>query len=403
MRVAWMAGMGDWVKVTVIHAAAVIALAAGCAAAQGGRASAVPFPIHHGVNVSGAFVRAQSPPRPGADGQVSAFFGLGRNPPSYSAAELKRMGFDFVRYPVNPAVLLENPPAVRARLIQQTEDGFQPYIAQDMRVVYDLQFWAPPNPIWTSAAVITDAAKFAQYRALVTEVAARLARRPAGQVAIELMNEPAHSVCAANKWFQQQNDLIRAVRRVSPRLTIIATGCDSAIDDLMAMNAGNTDLSDPNIVYTFHFYEPFVFTHQGAYGGHPYVVDFHYPSTQGSAQDTLAQMYAAIDAQHLSIADSVQAKLWAASQVSHYYAAGANKAKIEKRLDAILAWASTNHIPASRLYLGEFAAINWFRTDSPQRLSERLAWDNDVKAAADARGIAASFWNLPPTRGPIFR
>ena len=53
--------------------------------------------------------------------------------------------------------------------------------------------------------------------------------------------------------------------------------------------------------------------------------------------------------------------------------------------------------------MGEYGAINWSKSDTPERQKQRLTWDEDVQAAADARGIANAYWTLPSVRGPIFR
>lgn len=366
--------------------------------------AATPFPMKHGINVAGAFVRAQAFRSPGPDGQVSGFAGLARDPPAYSAAELRSMGFDFVRLPVNPAPLLENPPAVRARLLTEVERGIAPYRAQGVGVILDLHFWRPANKVWTDTAVISaaDPAVFARYRALVVEIAARLARYPDRQVALELLNEPPHQICAADRWFRLQSELVRAVRGVAPRLPIVVTGCNDGVDDLTAMTPANTDLGDPNLIYTFHFYDPFLFTHQ-AYPGRPYIDGVPYPARAGRMEDTLARTNARIEAENLPDLDAARARLSAARDIARYFVQAPDRAYIDKRLDRVTAWARANHIAPSRLLLGEFAAIDWRTTDSPARLKARLAWDDDVKAAADARGVAWAYWNLPAAKGAIFR
>jgi hypothetical protein len=69
----------------------------------------------------------------------------------------------------------------------------------------------------------------------------------------------------------------------------------------------------------------------------------------------------------------------------------------------LMAWVNTNGIPPSRILLGEFAALNWRRTVSPDYVASRVCRDEDVKAAAAERGIAWAYWNLPNQKGPIFR
>jgi endoglucanase len=61
------------------------------------------------------------------------------------------------------------------------------------------------------------------------------------------------------KWCALQ--LVAEVRRIAPRHTIIIGGAGwNSIEGLVKLGP----LPDSNIIYTFHFYDPFLFTHQGA-------------------------------------------------------------------------------------------------------------------------------------------
>ena len=79
----------------------------GLAQAQGAEG---PFPVRHGLNAPQPFEAVQAFPPGRADGAVLAFANPTR-PPAYSPTELRAMGYDFIRLPVNPAVLLANPGA----------------------------------------------------------------------------------------------------------------------------------------------------------------------------------------------------------------------------------------------------------------------------------------------------
>ena len=370
----------------------------GLAQAQGAEG---PFPVRHGLNAPQPFEAVQAFPAGRADGAVLAFANPTR-PPAYSPTELRAMGYDFIRLPVNPAVLLANPGAVREHALDQVEAGLRPFLSQNIRVIFDLHFWSPPDKVWTAAAVIDPAnpAAFERFKALVAEVAGRLARYPQGTVALGLLNEPPH--CVDARWFQQQTQLVRAARAVAPTLPLLLTGCNGGVDNLTAMTARNTDFSDPNLLFTFHYYEPLLFTHQGS-GVRPFVVGVPYPARAGRLEDAKAQTSAAVDGQQRAPADAAAAKAAANGALANYFSRDIDHSFIEGRLDAIIAWARANGVSPSRLIMGEYGAINWRKTDTPERLKQRLAWDADVRAAADARGVASAYWTLPSVRGPIFR
>ena len=94
------------------------------------------------------------------------------------------------------------------------------------------------------------------------DLAARLGTLDPARVAFEPLNEPPQS-CGAADWTVMQSELLRTARLAAPDLTLVATGaCGSMIAGLEALDPAR--IGDPNIIYTFHFYEPYVFSHQGA-------------------------------------------------------------------------------------------------------------------------------------------
>lgn len=76
----------------------------------------------------------------------------------------------------------------------------------------------------------------------------------------ELYNEPDGSYMK-NNWGEMQGRFIKAIREIDTKHTIIVGGYDA--------NSAQTlkdlpEYDDDNLIYTFHFYTPFLFTAQGA-------------------------------------------------------------------------------------------------------------------------------------------
>lgn len=95
--------------------------------------------------------------------------------------------------------------------------------------------------------------------ALWTQIATRYKDTDPEQVFFEIFNEP-HDITPEN-WQRTAETLIQTIRAIAPRHSIIVGGVDyNGIGGLRALKP----FADPNIIYTFHFYEPFLFTHQGA-------------------------------------------------------------------------------------------------------------------------------------------
>ena len=75
----------------------------------------------------------------------------------------------------------------------------------------------------------------------------------------EILNEPNGITTSA--WGAIQGQVINAIRAIDTRHTIVVGGSGYNTYSELA----NLPLySDPNLLYTFHFYDPFMFTHQGA-------------------------------------------------------------------------------------------------------------------------------------------
>jgi endoglucanase len=75
----------------------------------------------------------------------------------------------------------------------------------------------------------------------------------------ELYNEPPHM--NPGVWKDAAYNIVTAIRGVDKKRTLIVGASNfNSIYELSRMER----LADENIIYTFHFYEPFFFTHQGA-------------------------------------------------------------------------------------------------------------------------------------------
>ena len=75
----------------------------------------------------------------------------------------------------------------------------------------------------------------------------------------ELYNEPPHM--NPQIWHDAANNIVAAIRKIDRQRTLLVGASNfNSIYEL----SRTVPLTDDNIIYTFHFYEPFFFTHQGA-------------------------------------------------------------------------------------------------------------------------------------------
>lgn len=92
------------------------------------------------------------------------------------------------------------------------------------------------------------------------QVAPRYRNAPPS-VLFELLNEP-HAQLDADHWNALLADMLAIVRRTNPTRTVVIGPTQwNSLDQLPTLKLPE---NDRNILVTFHYYEPFRFTHQGA-------------------------------------------------------------------------------------------------------------------------------------------
>lgn len=215
-----------------------------------------------------------------------------------------------------------------------------------------------------------------------TALAKHLSSRDPAKVVLELLNEPVFEKAPA-RWPAIQTKLLAAVRSEAPLHTVILTGGNwSSIDGLLALP--DPLPSDSNVIYTFHFYEPHTFTHQGATWGPPnwaLFKDLPYPSTPEALETPAAK-----------IEDRV-----ARAEALWYGRERWDAAKVAARLNRATIWAKQRNVV---LWCGEFGVIAGAPGESRQR------WTADVRTSLERAGIGWCVWDwagnfgLTPTRRP---
>jgi aryl-phospho-beta-D-glucosidase BglC (GH1 family) len=161
-----------------------------------------------------------------------------------------------------------------------------------------------------------------------------------------------------------------------PTSTIIATGERwGGIDGLRELKP----LSDRNVVYSFHWYEPFTFTYQGATWAGPVQAELSgipHPSSPDSVEGIVA-----------GITDPR-----ARTQVQRYGGEAWNESRIRAGLARAVDWASSNGVP---VFCGEFGVYLKVALQA-----DRLKWIQDVRSSLESLGIGWSMWDYETDFGP---
>ena len=187
---------------------------------------------------------------------------------------MKARGFDHVRLSINPELLLRQGPAGMLRpepmasldrTVQQLQDA-------GLNVILDIH----AEEAWKADFLHGDQGA-AKLCAFWTQFAAHYAKSDPEHIFFEVLNEP--SMDDLYRWEGIQARAVAVIRRAAPRHTIIATAAGWGHQyNLIATEP----VRDENVIYTFHDYDPMIFTHQGATWSTPMWASLHgvpYPST----------------------------------------------------------------------------------------------------------------------------
>jgi hypothetical protein len=187
-------------------------------------------------------------------------------------AAIRAAGFRHVRLPIEPKDVFNpaDPANLDGRLLAFLDLAIDRLVAADLAVIVDIHNWDQDLGV----QITGDSAVLDAYAAMWRALAAHLNRTNPEMVFLEVMNEPFD---VNPGWPAAQQVIAAAMREGAPNHTIIVGGAQwNGIDGLLAMEA----LPDPNIIYNFHFYEPHIFTHQGAVwsGNMGYLRGIPYPA-----------------------------------------------------------------------------------------------------------------------------
>lgn len=277
---------------------------------------------------------------------------------------LRRVGLTHVRFPLDPYVLFSerDPARLDPDRLPLLDAALDMILQADLAVIVELH----PEDRFVDRLAVDDGfvdAVVQFWRAL----AAHLGKRDPGMLFLEALNE-AH-FDNPPRWEAVLRRFLAAMREGAPRHTLIASGDGwASIDGLVQL----TPVADRNVVYNFHFYEPFEFTHQGAtwgyemwrhYRGVPYPVD----------GDRIAAALAMIDNPR------------ARDEIRFYGLSGWGAARIGQRLDQAAAWGALHNVPLTCNEFGVYRLIS-----AP---ADRLAWLTDVRTALEQRRIGWAMWD----------
>ncbi|MBN1680557.1 MAG: cellulase family glycosylhydrolase [Anaerolineae bacterium] len=303
----------------------------------------------------------------------------------YSDADfalLRGLGLTFVRLPVSMDFLfdVDNPAQLRPGALAVFDRALDRILAHDLAVVIDIHSTVPTGvqSDTYSMRLENDPAFVDGFVAFWSLLAAHLSVRSPDSVFLELLNEPVFD-SDPGQWVPIQNRLIAAIRQHAPDHTLIVTSAGWALIDTFIQML---PVDDPNVIYTFHFFEPMLFTRQGAAWVWDKLAELQgipYPSSPENITPLLDQITDEDMRGYLAIYGEEQ---W-------------NASRIEARIALVAAWANQHGV---RVLCGEFGAFAAFAP--PPDRAQYLA---DVRIALEMAGIGWALWEYDQTFGMVTR
>jgi len=313
--------------------------------------------LRHGINLSHWFAQVYD-----AKGYAKEHFD------TYDTAQdmalIKSMGFDHVRFTLNCDPMFRRGQADRipAEYLAMVDAAVKMILDQNLSIIIDVH----PESDFKQKLVTDDnfVEQFADYwRAL----AKHYSSLDPDKVFFEILNEPEFK--DRYRWMGVQARLARTIREGAPNHTIIATGANwSSSNELLFLEP----LRDANVIYNFHFYDPHIFTHQGATWStnfQHYLTKLPYPSTPENVFITESQ-----------IPDPANQQV-----VARYGFDRWDSSRIDGEIAQVAAWGKRWSVPLTCNEFGVYRA-----TANP---ADRAAWLHDVRTTLEKYNIGWTMWD----------
>jgi endoglucanase len=182
----------------------------------------------------------------------------------------------------------------------------------------------------------------------------------------EILNEP-HGI-TTNEWGSIQNKVINAIRTKDSSHTIVVGGSGyNTYTELKNLPV----YTDTNLLYTFHFYDPFIFTHQGATWVSP-------------SMEPLTGVPFPYDAIRMPVCPSSLRGTWIESGLNSYWNEG-TAVHVKQLIDNALSFRNSRNV---NIFCGEFGV---YIPNSPD--ADRTIWYNVMRQYLKENNIPWTIWD----------
>ncbi len=274
------------------------------------------------------------------------------------AAFIAQIGLKHVRLCVAPRVIMNQTSGeILEDRGKQLEAAIERFHRAGLLVMVDIHNEDRPSelsPAWQQAFI-----------RFWSTLSARLSRFDPELTILEIINEPVFDH-REDEWNTLNARLAAAIRKNAPQHTIVTSGPNwGGIDGLRKLKL----LPDQNVIYSFHCYDPFTFTHQGATWSSEAVKPLRgvpYPSSPEAVAPLLTELESSPASKRM--VEAYGKERW-------------NKEKLAARFRQGIEWGAKNEVP---LYCGEFGVYpprckpehraNWFRDFGEVLAENHIGW-----------------------------
>ncbi|MBK7710734.1 MAG: cellulase family glycosylhydrolase [Bacteroidales bacterium] len=188
----------------------------------------------------------------------------------------------------------------------------------------------------------------------------------------EILNEP-HGISTA-AWGTIQSQVITAIREKDTRHTIVVGGSGyNSYSELSTLPL----YSDENLLYTFHFYDPFMFTHQGA-------------SWTVPSMEPLAGVPFPYNAVSMPVCPPSLRGTWIESSLNNYPSEGTMN-HVKQLIDIAVNFRNNRNV---RIFCGEFGVYI-----PNSNTADRNFWYESVRQYFEENNIPWTTWDYKGTFG----
>ena len=249
--------------------------------------------------------------------------------------EIAQAGFDSVRIPVKWSAQAEKEPpyTISERFLERVDWAVEQALARELVVVLNMHHY---DEMATDPEAHLD-----RFLAIWAQLAVHYQAYP-DTVYFEIMNEPNSAMTNA-LWHDFFTQALAVIRETNPRrMVIIGPVQWNNISQLQYLELPE---DDRNLIVTYHYYEPFQFTHQGA-------------EWVDGSERWLGRPWSGTEQQQKDV---------------------------RRAFDRAARWAEANN---RLLYLGEFGAY------ATAEMEDRVRWTAFVRQEAEVRGFSWAYWEF---------